>query len=208
MRVRADVLVQGVHVSPALFFAKHLQPGAHVQKARAGRGRVGHDDLAGIHRLGQVLPRRGLGQLLLFGFDRVQADGGGVAVHADPGGFGLGVAHVGGDLVQALRGVGLQHAFLVHQAQRRAGQAPDHVGLGVVLLGQQLGGDDAGGVAHPLDLDVGIGLFEGGLVGLDLVGFQRRVDGQRGLGRGGAHHARQGGGQCKQLVAIHEQLRA
>jgi len=50
-------------------------------------------------------------------------------------------------------------------------------------------------------------LLERGLVGLDLVGFERGVDRQRGLGGGGAHHARQGGGQCKQLVAIHEVLR-
>ncbi|MOA19653.1 hypothetical protein D3C78_1400510 [compost metagenome] len=144
---------------------------------------------------------------MLFGFDGVEADGGGIAVHADPRRLGLGVAHVGGDLVQALGGVGLQHAFLVHQAQRRAGQAPDDVGLGVAFLGQQLGGDDAGGVTDPLDLDVGICLLERGLVDLDLVGFERGVDRQRGLGGGGAHHARQGGGQCKQLVAIHEVLR-
>ncbi|MNV80704.1 hypothetical protein D3C71_1743260 [compost metagenome] len=101
----------------------------------------------------------------------------------------------------------MQHAFLVHQAQRRARQAPDHVRLGVALFRQQLGGDDARGIANPLDLDVGVGFFKRGLIDLDLVGFERGVDRQRGLGRGGAHHARQGGDQGKQLVAIHEELR-
>ena len=85
-------------------------------------------------------------------------------------------------IASALSGlIRLEHAVLVEQRQARGGHAHHHVGLRVALLGQQLGGDDAGGVAHPFDLDVGLDLVEAFLVGLDLVGLERRVDEQRGL---------------------------
>ena len=202
MRVLADVLVQRVHVGPALLLAHHLQPRAHVEVAGARRCRVRHDDLAGIHGLGQVGPRRRLRQILLLCFDGVEADGGAPGIHAHPcRRVGL-VAVSRTDLRQIGRCVRRQHAFLVQDGQARCGQAPHHVGTRVVLLGQQLGGDDAGGVAHPLDFDVRIGLLEGVLVRLHLVSFQRRVHGQRGLGerrRGKRHRCRRdcGGQQGK-----------
>ena len=83
--------------------------------------------------------------------------------------------------VEVQRRVGLEHAVLVEQRQARRGHAHHRVGLRVGLLGQQLGGDDAGGVAHPLDLDVGVDLVEAFLVGLELVGLERGVDQQLGL---------------------------
>jgi hypothetical protein len=51
----------------------------------------------------------------------------------------------------------------------------------LAFFGQQLGGDHAGAVAHPLDFDVGVDLVEAFLVGLELVGLQRGVDQQLGL---------------------------
>ena len=47
---------------------------------------------------------------------------------------------------------------------------------GFGLLGQELGGDDPGRIAHPADVDAGIGRLEGRLVGLELVGLDRGVD--------------------------------
>jgi hypothetical protein len=64
----------------------------------------------------------------------------------------------------------------VEQRQAGGGDAHDGVGLRIGLLGEQLGGDHAGRVAHPLDLDVGVLLDEAGLVGLELVGLERGVD--------------------------------
>lgn len=196
MGVLADVLVQLVHVGPALWFAEGLQPGADVEVAGAGRRRVGHDDLALVHRVGQVFPFGRLGQALLLGLDGVEADGRGPYVHADPGRRVGGVAVVGADLVQVGRGVGFEHALLLEHRQAGAGQAPDHVGLRAILLGQQLGGDDAGGVAHPLDLDIRVLLLEGGLVGGQLFHFEGGVHGQLGVGLG-LHGAsgEQAGGQ-------------
>jgi hypothetical protein len=55
------------------------------------------------------------------------------------------------------------------------------------LLGEELGGDDAGGIAHPLDLDVGMIFVEAGGVLLEIVGLDGRVDRQRRLG---GFHAR------------------
>src|SRR5690606_15961216 len=64
--VGADVLVQTVHKGPTLVFTEQLQPSAHVQKAGARGGRVRHDDLASVFRLGQIFPGRRHGQLVLF----------------------------------------------------------------------------------------------------------------------------------------------
>jgi len=76
----------------------------------------------------------------------------------------------------------LQHALLVQNRQAGGGQAPHRIGLRAGFLSQQLGGNDARGIAHPLDLDVRVGLFKGLLVGLELFGFEGRVHGQFGLG--------------------------
>ena len=64
MRVGGDVLVQRVHVGPALLLAHHLQPGRDHQIAGAGGGRVRHGDLALVFRLDQVVPGGRLRQAL------------------------------------------------------------------------------------------------------------------------------------------------
>ena len=84
--------------------------------------------------------------------------------------------------------------------------------LRVGLLGQQLGGDDAGGIAHPEDVDVRVGLLERRLVGLELVGLEGGVDrevggmGGRGRGeqaqRGREAGAERGGASC--AIRIHD----
>ena len=86
-------------------------------------------------------------------------------------------------LLDALGRIGLEHAFVLQEHQRGRGQAPDHVRLRVVLLRQQLRGDDAGAVAHPFDLDVGVILIEALGVFLEILGLDRGVD--RKLGRAG-----------------------
>jgi hypothetical protein len=97
------------------------------------------------------------------------------------------------DGVEVDRLVRLEHAVLVQQRQAAGGHAHHRIGLRVGLLGQQLGGDDARAVAHPLDVDVGVHLVEAFLVGLELVGLERGVDQQLGLLRQG-----RAGGQGKQ----------
>jgi hypothetical protein len=181
VHVLRDVLVQRVHVLPAFGIAHVLQPGGHVEIAGAAGGRVRHRDGALVDRLGQVLPGLGLGQAELLRLDAVEADGRGPDVHADPGRWARGVGVGGVQVLEALGLIGKEHAFLLQQREAAGGQAGHHVGLRVGFFGQQLGGDDAGGVAHPLHLDVGIGLLEGVLVELHGVGLQRRVDQERRL---------------------------
>mgnify|MGYP003337843195 CR=1 FL=1 len=53
--------------------------------------------------------------------------------------------------------------------------------LRVVLFGHQLGGDHAGRIPHPGDLDGGIVGLEGGLVGTELVVLECGIDGEAGL---------------------------
>src|SRR5471030_850261 len=117
VNVLADVLVQAVHVRPTLLLAEGLQPGADIKETGAGRGRVRHDDLAFVLRLGQVLPAHGFAQALLFGFDSVEANGRGPDVHADPGWRVGGVAVVAADLGQILWRIALQHALLIEDRQ-------------------------------------------------------------------------------------------
>jgi hypothetical protein len=102
----------------------------------------------------------------------------------------------------------MQHALLVEQRQARGGDAPDHVGLRIALLGEQLGSDDACRVADPLDLDVRLDLVEGLLVGLELVGLERRVDGELRLLRQGCRRDRDEsrGEQCPDYSLIHAEL--
>ena len=185
MRVGGDVLVQLVHEGPALLLAHQLQPGRDHQIAGAGRGRVRHDDLPLVFGLGQVGPARRLRQALRLGLDRVEAERRRPDVHADPARRVGGIAHQRLDVGEPGRRVGHEHALLLQQHQRGRGQAHHDVGLRIVLLRQQLGGDDAGRIAHPLDVDVGIGGLEGRLVGLELIGLERRIDEKfrRGVGR-------------------------
>jgi hypothetical protein len=56
----------------------------------------------------------------------------------------------------ALRRIGLDHAHAGEQRGAGGRKAPDHVGAGIVFLGDQLGRHDAGRIAHPGDLDVGL----------------------------------------------------
>ena len=198
MGVLGNVLVQRVHELPAaalaLVVAPQREPGGHVKVAGAARCRVGHDHLALVDRLGQVFPGFGLGDVLLLRFHGVEAHGRAPHVHAPPGRHLLLVAVLAHDGVEVQRRVGLEHAVLVEQGQAGCSHAHDSVGLRVGLFSQQLGGDDAGGVTHPLEFDVGVDLVEAFLVGLELIRFQRGIDQQLGfLGRGRSGHGQQAG---------------
>src|SRR5207244_9570322 len=74
MGVLRDVFMQAVHVLPAaalaLLVAKQREPGGDIKIAGTAGGRVGHDDLALVDRLGQVLPALGFGDVLFLGLDR------------------------------------------------------------------------------------------------------------------------------------------
>jgi hypothetical protein len=181
MGVLGDVLVQSIHVLPAILLAIELQPGGHVQEAGTGRGRVGHHDGALVDGLGQVLPGLGARQVALLGFDGVEADGGAPDVQPHPGRRRGLVAVVARQFLEALGRVGRQHPFLLEQFQARRSQPGDHVGLRVAFFGQRLGGDDAGGVAHVLQFD--IGRYLGKALGVRLEGLDlpRCVDGEGGL---------------------------
>ena len=193
MGVPGDVLVEPVHERPTLFLAPNLEPARDIEETRARGVGIGHHHVALVDRLGQVLPRARHGQTLLLPLYRVETD------RSDPGPLPhpkrrvvLGI-HIGRiQLFDALGRVTLEVAFIGqhHQAGRR--QAPDDVRLRVILFGQQLGGDDAGGIAHPLDIDVRVVLLELPLEHGELVGLDRRVDQQLGLGKGGAPTKSQG----------------
>jgi hypothetical protein len=103
------------------------------------------------------------GQLAFFAFHGVEADGGRPQIHAHPGRRGCRIAHGGAHLGQVPGRIGLQHALLVQQHQRGGGHAPDHIGLGIGFFGQQARSDDAGAVAHKLQLDLGMGFFKAAL---------------------------------------------
>ena len=97
----------------------------------------------------------------------------------------LGSRYCGEILSRPFGRIRLQHALVGEHRKARCRDADDDVGLRIRLLGEELRGDDAGRIAHPLDVDVRIGLLEAFLVGLDLVGFERGVDEQLGLLRDG-----------------------
>jgi hypothetical protein len=73
MGVGRDVLVESIHISPALLFAHKLEPGGNHQIAGTGRGRIRHGDLTGIFRLDKVGPGLRLFQPLLLRLDRIEA---------------------------------------------------------------------------------------------------------------------------------------
>ena len=186
MGVARDVFVQGVHVLPGLVLALDLNPRRHVEEARARGVRVRHDDMALVDRLGQVFPGLGDRQLVLFALDRVEADRRDPGALPDPQRRGVGgVVIFLRQLIQALGRVALEVVVIGQQQQAGRRHAPDDVGLGVFFLGQQLGGDDARGIADPLDVDVRIVFFEGGFELLQLVRLDRRVDQKIGLRLGG-----------------------
>jgi 23S rRNA (adenine2503-C2)-methyltransferase len=76
------------------------------------------------------------------------------------------------------------HATTEEQHQARRRQPPDHIGLRIVLLRQQLGRDDAGRIPHPFDLDVGVLLVECFGVTRKVVGLDGGIDRELGLRRG------------------------
>ena len=88
------------------------------------------------------------------------------------------------DFLQAVRAcglVGFEQAGLFEHQQAGGGEAHHHVGPGIVLFGKEAGGDDSSGVANPDHVGLGYGLFDGGLEGAELVGFQGGVDRYRRL---------------------------
>ena len=82
-------------------------------------------------------------------------------------------------------------------------QTPHHIGLRIGFFGQQLGGDDTGGIPHPFNVQIGVigldGLFELG----QLVGLDGGVDNQLGFGLRGEGDAGQQQ-RAKQLGKSHE----
>ena len=127
MRVLRDVVVKRVHELPRFRVAPHLYPSGDIEIARTrGRG-IGHDNLAFVYRLGQVLPRLGLRQVLLRCFDRIETDRGAVDIHADPLRRIPRIAIRGHDLVETLRRIRLKHAFVgkYGKAGRRRSHKPD-----------------------------------------------------------------------------------
>ena len=186
MGIAGDVLVQVVHELPAALLAPHLQPARDVEEAGARRVGVGHDHMALVDGLGQVLPRARQGQVVLLRLHGVVTDGRDPGPLTDPqrrfvGGINIGLVQ----LVHALRGVALEIALVGQQHQAGRGQAPHDVGPGIGLLGEQLGGDDAGGIADPFDIYIRVVLLELPLEHCQLVGLDGGVDKQVRLGHGG-----------------------
>ena len=201
MGVARDVLVQRVHELPATVLAEHLQPARHIEEAGARRVRVRHDQMVLVNRIGQILPRGRHRQAQLARLDGVVADRGDPGVHPDPGWWVAVIDKLRIQQLDADRRVGLQHALGFHQQQRGCGQAPDQIGLRIVLLRQQLGGDDAGRVTHPVDLDVRVLLVEGLGIALEILGLDGGVDGEFRL----RHRVRgdeQAGGDCAPEVFV------
>ena len=183
MGVARDVDVQPVHELPAVVFAEHLQPARDVQEPGARRVRVGHDDMTLVDLLGQVLPGLGRRQVVFGRFHRVVADRRDPGVHPDPGRRIALVDELRIELVHAFGRIGLEHAFAFQEKQRGRRQSPDDIGLRVVLLRQELGGDDAGRVAHPFDLDVRVVLVEQLGIALEVLRLDRGIDGEFRLSR-------------------------
>ncbi len=182
-------------IGPALLLAHQLQPGRDHQIAGAGGGRVRHGHLALVFGLGEVGPAMaGFGSPFASGLDRVEAQGRGPDVHADP------LRRIGRIAHQSAR---CRRARPAHRAcsmpslsssiSEVAARPITTSACGLRLLGQKLGGDDAGRIADPVDVDAGIGGLEGRLVGLELVGLERRVDGEPS--RPGRRHCGQDGGE-------------
>ena len=187
MGIARDVGVQAIHIFPAFILAHQLKPTGHVEETGARGIRVRHDDVALVDRLCQVGPRRRQRQLVLAGFDRVEADGRDPGPLPDPLRWVVGLVVIQlAEFFQSLRRVALEIAFVAQHHQAGGGQAPDDVGLGVGFFGHQLRGHDTGGIAHPLDVDVGIVLFEGLLEHGQFVGFDGGVDQEVGLGESAA----------------------
>ena len=188
MRVLGDVLVQRIHELPCIRLAPHLQPCRYIEKAGAARRRMRHHDLALVHRLGQILPGRGLRQVLLGRLDGVEADRRTPHVHPEPHRRVARVPVLRADRRQVGRGVRLQHAVEIQHHEAGRGKAHHDVRLWIGLLGHQLGRDHPGRVAYPFELDIRIDLVEPLLIRLDLVGLDRGVNQKLRFLRGRGRH--------------------
>ena len=119
----------------------------------------------------------------------------------------LGAIHVFGiELVHTLGCIRLEIAFVGQQLEAGRRQSPDHVGFGVGFLGQQFGGDDAGGIAYPLDVEIGVVGFDGFLESRQFVGLDGGINQQFSLGLGQAGHTGRDDGaqqQSNELGLVH-----
>ena len=196
MGVAVDVLVQTVHKLPALLLAHGLQPAGDAQVAGAGGAGVGHDHLALVDGLGEIGPAGGRRDPLFLGLYLVEANGAEESVQTDPVGLGLAVAKAAVEPLQPFGSVTGQHLLLIELHQAGGGQTPHHVRFGLGFFRQQAGGDHAGGVAHPLDVDVRMLALERGFQLAELLRFEGGVDGEIGGGQcRGCHGGQHGGGQ-------------
>ena len=185
MEVLRDVLVQGVHEFPARVLAHDGQPAGHGEIAGARRGRVRHHDRVLVLGLGEIGPARGLGLLALLGLGGVEAHDREIGIHADPGVGCLAASEHRLQGGRIGRRIGLDHAHRGEQANARGREAPDDVGAGIVLLGDQLGRDHTGRIAHPGDLHRWVVGLEGLLERIELLVLDRGVDRELGLLREG-----------------------
>ena len=185
-----DVLVKGVHIGPAFVLAHHLQPARDVEKAGARGIRIGHGDVTGVVGFGQIGPGGRHRQAIGLEFDGVDTDRRDPGIHTGPGGRLVRIDEFRVEFLDTGRRVGLEHALVLQEHQGGGGQPPDDVRLRIVLLRQQLCGHDARGVPDPFDGDIGIVLVEALGVFLQILGFDRGVDGQ--FGRGGCLRGDQG----------------
>jgi len=176
MSVYGHVFVQGVKVVPAALLAHELQDGRHCEVPGAGRRGVGHDQAAAILRGDEVPIRPGHNNAQPVHFNGVAHETGHPRLDAHP--VRLLVAIViepGLDRVQPVRAVAFEHARVITRHEAGERQAPHHVGLGIVLLGQELGADHARGVPHHIQLNFGMRFFECPEINGQFIVLQGRV---------------------------------
>ena len=154
LAVVGDVVVQGLEVVPALV-ALGLQQRVDHGVVGAGNGGVGHDDLAGILAVGQVVPALGSGQaqLLHEGVVEQEADDGdalGVPV-------ALGVLELVAELAGSVEHDGLEQTVILGAHESVDTAAEPQISGGNAALGAELGEHFAGGHGQALDLNAGVG---------------------------------------------------
>ena len=178
-----------------------MQPCRHVKITGATGSRIRHDDAAFVFRLEQIFPAFRFFQAKSGRFHSVEAQSGSPDIHTDPCGW-VGTVNIAfTEFADIFRRVVLQHAFFVQNQQRAGCHTHHHIGLRSGFFCQQLGRDDAGGIAHPFDFDIRIFFFELRLICLELVGFQCGVHGERGISDGIRRLQRQQGGATEDKVS-------
>ena len=154
LAVVGNVVVQGLEVVPALI-ALGLQQRVDHGVVGAGNGRVGHDDLALILAVSQVIPALGSGQTQLL-HERVveqEADNGdalGIPVT-------LGILVLVAELGGRVKGDGLKQAVVLGTHERVDAAAEPQVSGRGAALGAELGEHLAGGHGQAFDLHAGVG---------------------------------------------------